>query len=59
MNVDHTVVPLQHLPRRTELWTRNQLALSLLAHRPYDRETSELVQRVLRGELTDPSKEDQ
>lgn len=59
MNVDHPVVPLRNLPRRTELWTRNQLALSLLGHRPYDRETSKLVQRVLRGELTNPSKEDE
>lgn len=39
-----------HMPTRAELWRRNQLALSVLAHRPYDRETADLIGRVLRGE---------
>lgn len=37
------------MPTRTELWRRNQLALSVLAHRPYTPETAALVARVLRG----------
>lgn len=37
------------MPTRTELWRRNQLALSVLAHRPYTPETAALVERVLRG----------
>lgn len=37
------------MPTRTELWRRNQLALSVLAHRPYTPETAALLERVLRG----------
>lgn len=37
------------MPTRTELWRRNQVALSVLAHRPYTPETAALVARVLRG----------
>lgn len=37
------------MPTRTELWRRNQLALSVLAHRPYTPDTAALVERVLSG----------
>lgn len=37
------------MPTRTELWRRNQLALSVLAHRPYTPDTAALVERVLCG----------
>lgn len=46
------VAPL-NMPARAELWRRNQLALSVLAHRPYDHDTAALLARVLRGEPTD------
>lgn len=49
-------IPL-HTPPRAELWKRNQLARSVLAHRPYTPETADLVARVLDGDLIDPSKE--
>lgn len=42
-----------HMPTRAELWRRNQLALSVLGHRPYDRDTADLIGRVLRGETAD------
>lgn len=41
-----------HMPTRAELWRRNQLALSVLAHRPYDRATADLIGRILRGDPT-------
>lgn len=46
------VAPL-NMPARAELWRRNRLALSVLAHRPYDHDTAALLARVLRGEPTD------
>lgn len=49
MSEEQNVLPLD-MPSRGELWNRNQLALSLLAHRSYTSKTAWLVQQVLRGE---------
>lgn len=56
MPVDPEPTPLR-MPSRAELWRRNQLALSVLAHRPYDRETAILIGRILRGEPTNECQE--
>ncbi|MER7009940.1 hypothetical protein ABT324_00730 [Saccharopolyspora sp. NPDC000359] len=50
MTGEHSNVLPLNAPARAELWRRNQLALSLLAHRPYTRATADLLGRVLRGE---------
>lgn len=46
------VLPIS-TPSRSELWRRQQLARSLIAHRGYTRETAELVQRALDGDDID------
>ncbi|PKW15953.1 hypothetical protein [Saccharopolyspora spinosa] len=48
MTDDHARVLPINAPARAELLRRNQLALSVLAHRPYTRATAELLGRVLR-----------
>ena len=46
------VVPF-NVPSRSELWRRNQLALSILGHRPLTFETAETLKAVLEGRYTD------
>lgn len=43
------VLPI-NTPSRSDLWRRNQLALSVLAHRAPRAETNALVRRILKGE---------
>ena len=44
------VVPI-NAPSKAELWRRNQVALSILNHRPLlPASTAELLRQVLRGE---------
>lgn len=45
----HLVVPI-NVPARSELWHRQQLAKSLLSHRPYSPETAQLVLDILNGD---------
>ncbi|NIJ10613.1 hypothetical protein FHU38_000957 [Saccharomonospora amisosensis] len=45
---EYQVIPIT-TPSRAELWQRNQLARSLLSHRPCSTETTRLVLAVLDG----------